>query len=292
MALYLWQELREEEFAEVLEKTDRTCVIPIGCIERHGQHTALGTDDFIAEEMVRRVGEIEPICIFPTLWTGCVAGSYVNRAGHVILSQPLIQRFLEEVVAEIARNGFNKIIFANAHGGNHWLLHNFIKSQEMYKKDYALFYKITYDYDIGALVRDLDAGVEFPTLTENDKALVREIHYNKIVYGHACLFETSQLMALRPDAVHLDRATAVSGASTGKGDYLKAVCLGGDGLNFPNGVAGHNPECSNDRLGNVFVEKEIEIFVNSIRTIKNDKDLPGRIEEAKQKAPYIYSPRS
>lgn len=292
MATYIWQELREEEFAEVLEKTERTCVIPIGCIERHGQHTALGTDDFIADEMVRRVGQYEDICMFPTLWMGCVAGSYINRDGHVILSQPLIQRFLEEVVAEIARNGFNKIIFANAHGGNHWILHNFIKSQNIYKKDYALFYTITYNYDLGALVRDLDAGEEFPTLTENDKALVREIIYNKIVYGHACLFETSQLMALRPDAVHLDRATAVSGATTHKGDYLDAVCLGGDGLNFPNGVAGHNPEMSNERLGNVFVEKELQILAKTIRTIKDDKDLPRRIEEAKQKAPYIYSPRS
>ena len=292
MATYIWQELREEEFAEVVEKTQGTCVIPIGCIERHGQHTALGTDDFIADEMVRRLGEFEDICMFPTLWTGCVAGSYINRDGHVILSQQLIQRFLEEVVAEIARNGFKKIVFANAHGGNHWILHNFIKSQKIYKRDYEVYYTITYNYDLGALVRDLDAGVEFPTLTENDKALVREIIYNKSVYGHACLFETSQLMALRPDAVHLDRATVLSGATTHKGDYLNAVCLGGDGLNFPNGVAGHNPEMSNDRLGKVFVEKELQIMANTIRTIKNDKDFEKRVKESMQKAPYYYSPRS
>lgn len=292
MALYIWQELREEQFAEVIEKTQGTCVIPIGCIERHGQHTALGTDDYIAEEMVRRLGEFEDICMFPTLWTGCVAGPYVNRDGHVILSQQLIQRFLEEVVAEIARNGFKKIVFANAHGGNHWILHNFIKSQKIYKRDYEVYYTITYNYDLGAFVRDLDAGEEFPTLTENDKALAREIIYNKIVYGHACLFETSQLMALRPDAVHLDRATVLSGATTHKGDYLAAVCLGGAGLNFPNGVAGHNPEMSNDRLGKVFVEKELQIMANTIRTIKNDKDFDKRVEESMRKAPYYYSPRS
>lgn len=291
MTLYIWQELREEEFAQVLEETDRTCVIPIGCIEKHGQHTALGTDNFIAEGIVRRVAQVEPICIFPTLWTGCLAGSYVKRNGHVILSQPFIQRFLEEVVAEIARNGFNKIIFANAHGGNHWILQNFIESQRMYKKDYAVFYKQVYDYDINSLVRDLDAGVEFPTLTDNDKALMREIHDKRIPYGHACIFETSVLMALRPDAVCLDRATAESGASTGKGDYLHAVGLGGVNENFPNAVTGHNPECSNVRLGNVFVEKEVQIFADAIRTLKNDKDLPRRIEEEKQRAPYVYSPR-
>lgn len=291
MALYLWQELREEEFAEVLEKTDRTCVIPIGCIEKHGQHTALGTDNFIAEGIVRKAAEIESVCVFPTLWSGCLAGSYVKRAGHVILSQPLIQRFLEEVVAEIARNGFNKIILANAHGGNNWILQNFIKSQDIYKKDYAVFYKQVYDYDIGSLVRDLDAGVDFPTLTDNDKALMREIYYNRIPYGHACIFETSVLMVLRPDAVRLDRATVDSGVSTGKGDYLHAVGLGGVNENFPNAVTGHNPECSNERLGNVFIEKEVQIFVDAIRTLKNDKDLPRRIEEAKQRAPYVYCPR-
>ena len=290
MALYIWENLREEEVAGVVEKTDATCVIPLGCIAKHGQHTPLGTDNVIAEGIIRKAAEIESVCLFPTLWMGCAAEPYAH-AGQINLSRPLIHDMLGEIVAEVGRNGFYRIVIANAHGENDLMLTNFLRSQGAYKKNYQLYSKRVFAYNINALVRELDAGVVFPTLTEEDKALMREIHDNKIPYGHACIYETSVLMALRPDLVRLDRATVDSGASTGKGDYLHAVGLGGVNENFPNAVTGHNPECSNERLGNVFIEKEVQIFVDAIRTLKNDKDLPRRIEEAKQRAPYVYCPR-
>ena len=290
MALYLWENLREEEVTEVVEKTDATCVIPLGCIAKHGQHAPVGTDNFIAEGIIRKAAELESVCLFPTLWMGCVAEPY-RHAGQINLSRPLIHAMLEEVVAEVGRNGFCRIVIANARGENDLLLTNFIRSQCAYKKNYALYNKRVFDYNIDALVRDLDAGEEFPTLTEDDKILVREIHENNIPYGHACLYETSVLMELRPDLVRLDRATVDSGVSTRKGDYLDKVYLNGSSLNFPNGVIGHNPECANERLGKVFVEKEVDLFARALHVIKNEKDLPQRIAEGSARRPYIYSPK-
>ncbi len=290
MALYIWENLTEEEVAGVVEKTDATCVIPLGSIAKHGQHTPLGTDNFIAEGIIRKAAEIESVCLFPTLWMGCAAQPYAH-AGQINLSRPLIHDMLQAVVAEVGRNGFYRIVIANAHGENSMMLTNFLRSQGAYKKNYHLYSKRICDYNIAALVRDLDAGAEFPTLTEEDKALVREIHNNSIPYGHACLYETSVLMALRPDLVHLDRASVDSGASTGKGDYLEKVFLNGSELNFPNGVVGHNPQCANERLGNVFVQKEAELFARALRVIKDEKNMPERIEELSASRPYIYSPR-
>lgn len=290
MALYIWENLREEEVAGVVEKTDATCVIPLGCIAKHGQHTPLGTDNFIAEGIIRKAAQMESVCLFPTLWMGCAAQPYAH-AGQINLSRPLIHDMLGEIVAEVGRNGFYRIVIANAHGENDLMLTNFLRSQGAYKKNYQLYSKRVFDYNINALVRDLDAGAEFPTLTEEDKALVREIHDNKIPYGHACIYETSVLMALRPELVRLDRATVDSGASTGKGNYLSRVFLDGSGLNFPKGVVGHNPQCANERLGNVFVEKEAERFAKALRVIKDEKDMPERIAQMRATRPYVFNPR-
>ena len=290
MALYLWEDLTEEQVAGVIEKTEATCVIPMGSITKHGQHLPVGADNFIAEGIVRKAAEIESVCLFPTLWMGCAANPY-DHAGQINLSRPLIHEMLEEVVAEVGRNGFYRIVIANVHSDNGVTLTNFFRCQSAYKKNYALYSKRACDYNIGALVRDLDAGEEFPTLTEEDKALVREIYEKGIPYGHACLYQTSVLMALRPELVRLDRATVDSGVSTGAGDYLEKAFLGGHEMNYPNGVIGHNPECANERLGKVFVEKEAELFARALRVIKDEKDMPNRIAKGSEVRPYIYNPR-
>ena len=290
MALYLWEDLTEEQVAGVREKTDSVCVIPLGSMVKHGQHLPVGADNFIAEAIVRKAAEKESVCLFPTLWMGCSDDPY-SHAGQVVLSRQLIHDMLEEIVAEVGRNGFYRIVFLNAHEENGVMLTNLLRCQSAYKKNYATYTQRVYDYGIHGLVRDLDAGVEFPTLTEEDKALVREIYENDIPYGHACLFETSMLMAVRPDLVRLDRAKVDSGASTGDGDYLNNVYLDGKNLNFPNGVVGHNPECANERLGKVFIEKEAELFARALRVIKDEENMIERIAKASDLRPYIYTPR-
>ena len=290
MALYLWEDLTEEQVAGVVEKTEATCVIPIGSISKHGQHLPVGADNFIAEGIVRRAAEIESICLFPTIWMGCAENPY-DHVGQINLSRPLIEQVLEEVVSEVGRNGFYRVVIANAHGENGDMLTNFFRSHAAYKKNHALYSKRVHDYNIAALIRDMDAGEEFPTLTEEDKALVREIHDKGIPYGHACIYETSMLMEIRPDLVRLDRAAVDSGVSTGAGDYLAKAFLGGHEMNYPNGVIGHNPECANQRLGKVFVEKEVDLFARALRVIKNEPVSLERIERTNATRPYAYSPR-
>lgn len=42
----LWQNLREEEFEGAIERSGGLCVLPIGCLEKHGQHLPVGTDSY------------------------------------------------------------------------------------------------------------------------------------------------------------------------------------------------------------------------------------------------------
>ena len=60
----LWENLREEEFESAIEKSGKLCVIPIGCLEKHGQHLPVGTDNFIAKKVVYEAAKQEDVVIF------------------------------------------------------------------------------------------------------------------------------------------------------------------------------------------------------------------------------------
>ena len=70
----LWTNLREEEFETAIERSSGLCVIPMGCIEKHGQHLPVGTDYFEAATVVKRAAEREDVMIFePGAWLGEVS---------------------------------------------------------------------------------------------------------------------------------------------------------------------------------------------------------------------------
>lgn len=54
----IWEYLREEEFKKAVEKSLGVCVVPVGCIEKHGQHLPLGTDVIHETEVARRATDI------------------------------------------------------------------------------------------------------------------------------------------------------------------------------------------------------------------------------------------
>lgn len=58
-----WEYLREEEFKEAIEQSKGLCVVPVGCMEKHGQHLPIGTDSILATEIVRRAAEREPVVV-------------------------------------------------------------------------------------------------------------------------------------------------------------------------------------------------------------------------------------
>ena len=54
-----WEELNVNKFVESLDVTGGVCVIPLGCMEKHGNHLPLGTDVYIAREVAARAAKQE-----------------------------------------------------------------------------------------------------------------------------------------------------------------------------------------------------------------------------------------
>jgi len=177
-----WEELTGDRFPEAVRECGGVCLIPLSVIERHGHHLPLGTDMYIGREVANRAAAIEPAIVFPDyIFTQIPEARH--RAGTISIDPDLMIRLLDNVCREVARNGLKKIVLLNAHGGNFGLLALFNMLPLYSPRDYVI-------YIVHAL-GPLPQGVEVP--------------WDASAEGHAGPGETSMILAIRPDLVHMDQ---------------------------------------------------------------------------------------
>ncbi len=114
---YVWK-LSGHKF-DNLEKS--IAIIPIGSVERHGDHLPLGTDSieasYIAEEVAKKINAH----LFPPIWYG--SSIYLQKfPGTINVNSEAFKQYTYSVLKEIARNGYKLIVVINGHGGNTSLL--------------------------------------------------------------------------------------------------------------------------------------------------------------------------
>jgi creatinine amidohydrolase len=181
-----WEELTGDQFPQAVADAQGVCLLPTSCLERHAHHLPLGTDMFIGHELCRRAAALEPAIVFPDLvFTQILEARHCP--GTIALEPDLFMRLLDSLCREIARNGLTKIVLVNTHGGNWHYVRFFAQAQLGRRRDYVVY-------------------VADPPLLPEDEAV--ESQWATSVDGHAGENETSQVLAIRPDLVHLDRAPA------------------------------------------------------------------------------------
>ena len=271
-----WQNLREEEFEGAVKESGGLCIVPIGCVEKHGQHLPVGIDTQVVNYICLEAAKKEPVTVFPPLYFGDIMGHTIARGG-IMFSAELLLQLLKEITSEIARNGFKKILFVNGHGGNPPMLSFFTRSTQYSLKDYVVCWRNDYTYQVNHLVEDLDKGVVFPELTDEDIAYVRDFVYSKKLKGHACLNETAIMMAINGENVKLERCQAESGLPTHRTDYLKETGVLSStrfwGVEYPNSYQGDHPMGANERIGKVLLRKRVEQQAEACRLLKMNDNL-------------------
>ena len=274
----LWEELREEEFEEAVRASGKVCVVPLGCLEMHGQHLPVGTDTMTCSYIAREAAKIEPVTVFPGQWFGSVPGLNMWK-GTIDLSLELRLHMLDELCAEIARNGFKKIMLLNGHGGNCATLSAFVRNTLHTKKDYVVVARNEYQYGIQRLAREIRGGQKFPELTDKDIENVLEFSKNEYLTGHACVNETSIMLEIEPQNVDLSRAEAVSGQDLHKTDSMTNKPYSIDGgvgfwlIDHPNSFEGEHIEMASANIGKVILRKRIEYQAEACRLLKRDDSL-------------------
>jgi creatinine amidohydrolase len=133
-----WEDLTAQDFPEAVRRADGVCLLPIGCLERHGDHLPLGTDLYEARAMAERAAAIEPAVIYPSYFAAQIAEAK-HAPGTISYSHRLRWALLEETIDEIVRNGMRRIVILNGHGGNIDFLAYFAQCQLERRSDAIVY---------------------------------------------------------------------------------------------------------------------------------------------------------
>lgn len=265
----LWENLREEEFEVAIKNSKGVCVIPVGCLEKHGQHLPVGTDVIHITEIARRAAEIEPVCIFPTMYFGEKTGAG-EFAGTVIFSPELRLQILKESCSEIYRNGFDKILLYNGHGGNQAMISYFSRSVLYEKSPYSVF-----DYSLGSDFATpkklLNEGYKY--LTTEDRKILQSYNDEKKRFGHADFIETGWVYGVRPETVRLDKVNQESYSSTHRFDEFSNYRINTPFTwmaNYPNSYEGDMHEGMNERIARAMVDYSVKKLSEVLKFLKNE----------------------
>ncbi len=243
-----WEELTANDFVKAVEKSEGVCIIPMGVIEKHGPHLPLGTDVYTAREIALRAAAKEYAIIFPFYYAGQIFEA-MQQPGTIAYSSDLLYKLLDETCREISRNGIKKIIFVNGHGGNTYFLQYFCQSQLASSRDYAVY----------LYTPQIDAD------TQSKIAKLRQ----STTGGHADEVESSVMMHIRPDLVHIERANQESGRDLNrlqlKNAYTGIWWYG----KYPNHYAG-DAAGANAEIGEISVNYRADQLSEVIRAIKAD----------------------
>ncbi len=274
-----WLYTNAEDFDKLRELSMDTCVIPMGCSERHSNYLPLGTDIIAASTIVYEASKLETFCVFPDF----TFGQYPNGApgapkGTITISIETELALLEELCEQIARNGFKKIIIYNGHGGNYGLLYVFMQKFLQKKRNYCLACAETIlplPHNIAEVILK-DGREKFPELNDEDVELILKYHKENFKIGHACMSEAAHMLAITPENVHLDRLGGDDGAPTNRTAHLreKGLTLAERWyIEHPTDYSGDDAIGLNERMAKATLRFEIEKFVEAVRAYKNDTEV-------------------
>jgi len=243
-----WEELTGPDFIQAVHQSQGVCVLPFGIIEKHGAHLPLGTDLLDVRFAVINAVQQEYAVVFPEYYFGQIFEAQ-QQPGTVAYSLATQLTLLQETVKEMARNGCKKVVIVNGHGGNESLLPLFAQAQLATPRDYVV-------YVFGLPNQNVPGRPKLKS--KNDM--------------HGGETETSNMLITRPDLVHMDRATAESGADQHRLDLPDNVYTGiWWYARFPNHYSGQGADATKE-LGEFDQKEWSRQIAEAIKAIKADQE--------------------
>lgn len=160
-------------------------ILPIAAVEQHGPHMPTGTDNFLCTGLAEALEQSMPdkVLLAPTQWLG--ASAHHLRIGATLDSS--LEVYIETLMGmarSVLNDGFRRILLLNGHGGNIDPMRVALRRIQNEYVDRLLTAACYWDVADELIKQSLDGAHKF--------------------VGHACEFETSMLMHLRPELVKLE----------------------------------------------------------------------------------------
>ena len=178
-----WAEIK----AEIQNGRD-TVVVPFGATEQHGRHLPLGTDAVLGDEIGWGVAERLGAILAPTVRFGC-SEHHLAFSGTISLSPKTFHSIAADVVASLSGHGFRRIVLLPTHGGNFRPL---AEAAAKIKPTEGVRVLAFTDFQ-GFVDAALESSGAFGVAAAESGA-------------HSGEWETSVMLALRPELVKMDRA--------------------------------------------------------------------------------------
>lgn len=185
MVGFRYRELTWEEVRQAAEQR-RVPVVPVAAIEQHGPHLPVDVDNLTVEQVSERAGTLAPdlLLVLPPIHYGFNEHN-MDFPGTISIRPEVFTAYAVDVGISLARQGFRRILYVNGHGSNVSLLNMVARTVTNTTPAWAAAMN---HWD---LAREVAADLrESPRPGGMD---------------HACEYETSVYLHLRPEGVKTNR---------------------------------------------------------------------------------------
>ena len=225
-------------------KNDPIIVIPVGSTEQHGTQSALGTDYMVPSYLADHIEDVDNVILEPTVPYG-VCPYHLSFEGSINIGYEGLYLVLHGIMDSLMQHGVRRFVVLNGHGGNTPSIDR--AALEVYHKG-----GVCASVDWWSLVAQLD---------------------DRFQGGHGDVLETSAMMAIDPESVHLELGKPINAqnpTSEMKAAYIQAVNFKGGTVRLvrdtkeiaPSGWFGpFDPKDSSAELG----QAALDLAVNYIR---------------------------
>ena len=166
---------------------DQTVVVaPIAACEQHSRHLPTYTDTILVSAVADGVEQRLPrqVLLLPTLWFGA-SHHHLRFGGTLSASVDTHITMLCDLLTPLLDDGYRRVLLLNGHGGNIDTMQTALRRLQPRYRDRVLSAASYWDL----------AAPELAALAEGPRKNM----------GHACEFETSMVLALRPELVRRER---------------------------------------------------------------------------------------
>ena len=169
---------------EIMALNPELAIIPVGSLEQHGPHLPVMTDWAIASELGRRVAEKMGAFLVPAMPISTCREN-MGKKGTVWMEPLTYYQMMTDIIMSLKLQGFKKVAILQMHGG--------------------VFINIP-------LVRDMNAryNPDFMVALVDACSFFEPLYRDGIVKTntelHAGEMETSMMLSIAPETVHMDKA--------------------------------------------------------------------------------------
>lgn len=261
----IWYEIKEAA------RCDRVAVLPVATYEDHGPHLPVDVDVRLCTEICERaVARIPEEAVLAPAVTHGYSPHHMDFHGTLTIDWDVFIRYVKNVCSSLAHHGFRRILVVNGHGSN------------------------TSPLDLAARLTILEHEGRILCASVNHwglgkvKEVGREIRESDFGgTSHACEFETSLYLALKPELVQMEKAVDERSpmSSSFRFDLLSGGIAGSASANLmpywsaltASGVMGDATLATREK-GEKFLEAAVQGLVDLTLELKSNP-IPTRRDQ-------------